>query len=85
MKLNNVLPPNGRRSRYPWREWLRPGRTLTLVRGRDFDADPEAFSRQVRNWGSRLRVSLEIDTTEESLVVSVGRRLPPIEVDRCRT
>ena len=83
MKFKNQLPPNGRRSKYPWRTWLRANQTVTLVRGRDFDGEPEAFSRQVRNWASRLRVSVEIQTYENSLIVVAGRRFPEIKVDRC--
>lgn len=81
MKLN--LPPNGRRAKYPWRRWLKVGGVVTLVRGRDFAPSADDFAAQVRNWASRLRVSVSIEERENSLTVSIGGRLPPIVEDRC--
>ena len=84
-----TLVKAGRPYRYPWRDWLVPGQTTVLVRGRDYRHATASMEQQVRNWASRLRVSVRIEAGDDRLTVEVVGRLPAAKrdwrIDRCRT
>jgi hypothetical protein len=64
--------------RYPWDQWLVPGKSIVLTRGEDYNGRAYTMAQQIRNRlsSSRYRhLSASITVlSEERILVSILRR-----------
>jgi hypothetical protein len=47
-RISNLTPLRGRRSRYPWGEWM-DGSAWRIRRGVDFEVSAESMAQHIRN------------------------------------
>lgn len=63
-----TFPGPGRRSLYPWDEWL-DGSVWRLIEGEDFSTSPKAFMRAANAAGARR--GLTVQTTSDGPAVVI--------------
>lgn len=66
------FPGPGRRSLYPWDEWLN-GSVWRLTAGEDFTTTPKAFMRAANAAGARRGLAVQSTTAGAAVVIRAQR------------